>query len=80
MNRACDWKGQTRVAGSLAGLHTDDNFCVVDKDRNPIEGLYAAGNNMGYLRSVFYATPCGGNYIGMATTHGRLLGKYLGSK
>jgi len=52
-------------------------MCVVDAECNPIEGLYAAGNNMGYLRSVFYATPCGGNYIGMAMTLDRLLGKYL---
>jgi hypothetical protein len=38
----------------------------MDKDCNLTANLYAAGNNMGFLRSVFYATPCGGNYIGMA--------------
>jgi hypothetical protein len=52
----------------------------MDKDCNLTASLYTAGNNMGFLRSVFYATPCGGNYIGMAMTHGRLLGKHLASK
>jgi hypothetical protein len=77
---SCDWQPEPLYASVLAGLHTDNNMCVVDKDCNPIEGLYAAGNNMGYLRSVFYATPCGGNYIGMAMTLGRVLGKQLASK
>jgi hypothetical protein len=79
-NFTCDWKPEKRYAGILAGLHTDNNLCVVNADCNPIEGLYAAGNNLGYLRAVFYATPCGGNYIGMAMTHGRVLGKYLAAK
>jgi hypothetical protein len=80
INSPCDWIPKPRYAGELAGLHTDNDMCVVDKDRNPIVGLYAAGNNLGYLRSVFYATPCGGNFIGMAMTHGRLLGKHLALK
>ena len=80
INPPCDWKSKPRYAGRLTGLHTDNDMCVVDKDCNPIGGLYAAGNNMGYLRSVFYATPCGGNAIGMAMTLGRVLGKHLASK
>jgi hypothetical protein len=32
---------------------------------------------MGYRYSVFYPTPCGGNFIGSAMTLGRWVGKYL---
>ena len=65
-------------AGNCSGLHTDDDFCVVDAACNPIPGLYAAGNCLGYYRSVLYYTPCGGNYIGSGMTHGYLIGQALG--
>ena len=71
------WVPVPRYAGEFNGLHTDDDLCVVDEDGNPIPGLYAAGETMGYARSVFYATPSGGNHIGMASTLGRELGKHL---
>lgn len=72
-----DWGDRTLRLSQMNGLHTDENFAVLDGELEPIPGLYAAGNTLGYRYSVFYPTPCGGNYIGSAMTHGRLLGKQL---
>ena len=63
---------------SLAGLVTDNNQQVLSQDAvTPIKGLYASGNCCGLRYGLAYSTPVGGNSIGMAMTHGRLLGKYL---
>lgn len=72
-----DWDERALRLNNLGGLHTDDGFRVLNKNLEPIPGLYAAGNTLGYRYSVFYPTPCGGNFIGSAMTHGRLLGKQL---
>lgn len=56
---------------------TDDDFNVVNDTGEPIGGLYAIGNCLGARFGLYYPTPCGGMYIGMAMTHGRVLGKYL---
>jgi hypothetical protein len=61
---------------TLAGVLTDDNMNVLDKDYKPIKGLYVAGNTLGGRYGVGYTTPCAGNSIGMAMTHGRVLGQY----
>lgn len=62
---------------SLAGLVTDNNMKVLNDQDLPIEGLYAVGNCLGGRYSLSYTTPVAGNTIGMAMTHGRVLGKYL---
>lgn len=59
------------------GLVTDKYFRVVDDCIEPIDGLYAAGDAMGGRFSVYYPTPCGGAYVGMAMTHGRLAGQIM---
>jgi hypothetical protein len=61
---------------TLAGILTDDNMNVLDKDYKPIKGLYVAGNTLGGRYGIGYTTPCAGNSIGMAMTHGWVLGKY----
>lgn len=61
-------------------LLTNEDLCVLDEYFDPIEGLYAAGNTLGGRYGMFYPTPCGGNWIGMAMTHGRLIGKQLAAK
>lgn len=61
----------------LAGLITDDDMNVLDSKEKPIPGLYAAGNCLGGRYSQRYETPIAGNSIGMAMTHGRVLGKSL---
>jgi hypothetical protein len=72
-----DWSHRSLTMNNLGGLHTDENLQVLDNDLEPIPGLFAAGNTMGYRYSVFYPTPCGGNFIGSAMTLGRWIGKYL---
>lgn len=78
-------KGSNASAGSaglvtLAGVNTDSNMNVLDMNGDPIKGLYVAGNTLGGRYGVGYCTPCAGNSIGMAQTHGYVLGKYLARK
>ena len=62
---------------TLAGLETNGDLQVVDKDGNVIEGLYCAGNTLGGRYGLQYTTPFSGNSIGMAITHGRVAGKII---
>jgi succinate dehydrogenase/fumarate reductase flavoprotein subunit len=48
--------------GTFAGLSTDEHSRVLDKDNQPIPGLYAVGNDM--------ASVLGGNYSGGGITLG----------
>lgn len=64
-------------SGPALGLVTDKQFRVVDDNIEPIEGLFTAGDAMGGRFSVYYPTPCGGAYVGMAMTHGRLAGQII---
>lgn len=78
------WVGQNNGSVSLglvtlSGMVTDENFNVLDGDLNPIEGLYVAGNCLGGRYANVYPGVVAGNSIGMAITHGRVLGKYLAS-
>lgn len=74
---------QTTGAGSaglvtLAGLVTDENMNVLKSDyTTPIKGLYASGNCLGHRFGPGYATPSAGASMGMAMTHGRVLGKIV---
>lgn len=62
---------------TLGGLVTSGDLQVLDKEGNPIPGLYAAGNVVGCRYGVSYGTPVAGSSIGMAVTHGRVVGKML---
>ncbi len=64
---------------TMSGLVTDETQNVVDKDWNPIEGLYAAGNCLGGRYGMGYSTPFAGNSVGMAITHGWIAGHQIGS-
>ncbi|MEE8716577.1 MAG: FAD-binding protein [Coriobacteriales bacterium] len=69
--------GNTGMA-ALCGLITDNNMNVLRvSDKQPIEGLYAAGNCLGGRYALTYATPVAGNSVGQAMTNGYVLGKYL---
>ena len=65
---------------TLNGLVIDENQAVLDKDYDPIEGLYATGNNSGGRFAVQYSTSMPGLTLGMAMTLGRVLGKELAAK
>lgn len=57
------------------GLMTNDRLQVLDKDWNVIEGLYAAGNDLGG-KGTIYPNQVSGIEAGMAGTHGRLAANY----
>ncbi len=61
---------------TMNGMMADLNLNVLDVDYAPIKGLYAAGNSLGGRYGTGYSTPCAGNSIGMAVTHGRLAGQF----
>ncbi|QOS70102.1 FAD-binding protein [Eggerthella guodeyinii] len=65
---------------ALNGLVIDDDQRVLDKNYNPIEGLYATGNNSGGRFAVQYSTAISGLTLGFAMTLGRELGKALAEK
>jgi hypothetical protein len=62
---------------TMAGMVTDDNLCVLNKAGKPIKGLYVAGNTLGGRYGEAYVTPYAGNSVGMALTHGWLVGKIM---
>lgn len=72
-------RSTTPMMVSMSGLMTDENQNVLDEDYQPIAGLYAAGNSLGGRYGTGYSTPCAGNSIGMACTHGALAGKLVAS-
>lgn len=55
---------------TLSGMVTDEYQNVLDKEWNPIKGLYAAGNCLGGRYGLSYNTPFAGNSVGMALTNG----------
>ena len=63
---------------TLAGLVTDEYMNVLKSDYStPIKGLYASGNCLGHRYGPGYSTPTAGASMGMALTHGRVLGKHV---
>jgi hypothetical protein len=64
---------------TLSGLMCDDKLRVLDKEGNPIRGLFASGNTLGGRYGLGYSTPFAGNSIGMAMTHGWLAAKFATS-
>lgn len=63
---------------TVAGLVTDEYMNVLKSDyTTPIKGLYASGNCLGHRYGPGYSTPTAGASMGMALTHGRVLGKHV---
>jgi succinate dehydrogenase/fumarate reductase flavoprotein subunit len=66
------------VAGSLgtfAGLETNEHAQVLDENKSPIEGLYAAGNDMASVMGGHY--PSGGITLGPAMTFGYIAAHHM---
>ena len=59
----------------MSGMMTDENLQVLNYDNQPIKGLFVAGNALGGRYGTGYSTPCAGNSIGFAGTHGLVAGK-----
>lgn len=60
---------------TVGGLLTNERQNVLDKNRDPIPGLYATGNCCGRRFGTQYSTPIAGVSIGMAVTLGRICGE-----
>lgn len=60
---------------TLGGLTINDKMQVLDKEKNVIPGLYAAGNNSGSFYGNDYPTVIPGNSHGRAQTFGYTAGK-----
>jgi predicted oxidoreductase len=62
---------------TMSGLVTDKDQNVLDKNWEPIKGLYASGNCLGGRYGMGYSTPFAGNSVGMAITHGYTAAKVI---
>jgi fumarate reductase flavoprotein subunit len=60
----------------LGGLLVNEELQAVDKDAQPIPGLYLAGNTVGRRFKSGYPVYCPGLSHSMAFTHGYLAGKF----
>ena len=65
------------LLATFDGLHINDHMAVLDKNYDPIKGLYAAGNCSGGFFWGSYPDRLPGLAAGRATTFGRLAGKYV---
>lgn len=61
--------------GTFAGLRCDENARVLDADRRPIPGLYAAGNDAASIMGGNY--PGGGITLGPAVTFGYVAARHM---
>lgn len=67
----------TTLLVTLGGLKINDKLQVLDNDKNPIPGLYAAGNASGSYYANDYTVILPGNSHGRAFTFGYLAGKNI---
>jgi len=65
----------TTLLVTLGGLQVNDKLQVLDTEKNPIPGLYAAGNVAGSFYANDYPNTMPGNSHGRALTFGWLAGK-----
>ncbi len=61
---------------TVSGIMTDGKLRPLNKEGNPIKGLFVCGNTLGGRYGLGYSTPFAGNSIGMACTHGWLAGRF----
>ena len=66
-----------KILVTVSGLEIDEHQQVLDRNFEPIPGLYATGNCSGRRFGVQYTTSLPGQSISIAQTLGRELGYYL---
>ena len=69
------WKMIYNFYCTLAGVRCNDKLEVVDDNFDPIPGLYAAGNTVGYRFGDDYETLLHGGSNGLAACHGYVAGE-----
>ena len=70
----------TDVAAIVGGLSVNTDLQVLDTEKNPIEGLYAAGNASGDLRAINYPINMVGSSNGRCFIRSYLLGRIMAGK
>ena len=68
-------KGRYALLAVMGGLNVNPQLVALDKDWEPIPGLYLAGNTMGNRFAVDYPTMLPGISLGMALHFGRVAGR-----
>lgn len=69
------WKMTYLFYCTLGGVRCNEKLQVLDANRDPIPGLYAAGNTVGYRFGSSYETLLHGGSNGLAATHGYVAGE-----
>ena len=62
---------------TTSGLLVNEESQVLDQNCDPIEGLFAAGNNSGSRFGYQYTTSISGVSLGFAQTQGYMVGKHI---
>ena len=69
------WKMQYFFYCTLSGVRCNEHLQVLDENWDPIPGLYAGGNTVGYRFGSGYESLLHGGSNGLATTHGYIAGE-----
>jgi len=69
------WKMQYFFYCTLSGVRCNENLQVLDSNWDPIPGLYAGGNTVGYRFGGSYESLLHGGSNGLATTHAYIAGE-----
>ena len=69
------WKMQYLFYCTLSGVRCNEKLQVLDANHDPIPGLYAGGNTVGYRFGASYESLLHGGSNGLAATHGYLAGE-----
>jgi len=69
------WKMIYNFYCTLSGVRCNEHLQVVDENFDPIPGLYAGGNTVGYRFGDDYETLLHGGSNGLAATHGYVAGE-----
>ena len=68
-------KGHASICDAIGGIKINENMEALDKEDNPIPGLYAAGSTAGCWESESYCYRLTGHLIGFALNSGRIAGE-----
>ncbi|MEC4272095.1 FAD-dependent oxidoreductase [Adlercreutzia sp. R25] len=71
------WKAQYNFFCTTSGVRCSNQLEVLDADFNPIPGLYAAGNTVGYRFGSCYQNTLHGATNSLAIAHGYVAGEIL---
>lgn len=69
------WKMQYLFYCTLGGVRCNDKLQVLDENWDPIPGLYAGGNTVGYRFGSSYESLLHGGSNGLAACHGYIAGE-----